>query len=85
MTIEGIRERIRAFFAHTFPGRALADGDDIFALGFGNSLFAMQLVDFVETEFAVTVDDQDLDVANFSTIGAIGALVERKALAASAA
>lgn len=85
MTSDAIRARIRGFFARTFPGRALQDGDDIFALGFGNSLFAMQLVDFVEGEFAVTIDNEDLEIANFSTIDAIGSLVARKAPVASAA
>jgi acyl carrier protein len=84
MTSEMIQARIRGFFARAFPGRSLRDGDDIFALGFGNSLFAMQLVDFVEGEFGLTINNEDLDVANFSTIASIRSLVERKVSAASA-
>ena len=35
-----IRSPIREFMSRSFQGRKLRDDDDIFALGFGNSLFA---------------------------------------------
>jgi acyl carrier protein len=69
---------LREFFAGRFPGRRLEEEDDIFALGFANSLFAMQLVEFVESAFAVQIEDDDLDVVNFRSIGGIARLVERK-------
>jgi acyl carrier protein len=78
MTAEGIRRTLREFFAHTFPDRALHDDDDIFALGFGNSLFAMQLVEYLEHEFGIVVENDDLDIENFRTIAAMAELVERK-------
>ena len=61
------------------------DDQDIFALGLVNSLFAMQLVSYVEKEFGITVEEEDLEIENFSTINAIAALVERKAGAARCA
>jgi acyl carrier protein len=45
----------------------------------------MQLVNFVEKEFGVTVADEDLDLDNFRTLAAMDALVERKRAAAAAA
>ncbi len=56
----------------------LQDSDDIFALGFVNSLFAMQLVTFIESRFGVTIEDEDLDIDNFRSVNALADLVERK-------
>ena len=74
-----IKPKIRDFLSRQFHNHTFADDEDFFASGFVNSLFAMQLVIFVEQEFGITVDDEDLDIANFRTINAIAALVERKA------
>jgi methoxymalonate biosynthesis acyl carrier protein len=73
-----IKQRIRDFVSRFFRGHELQDGEDIFASGFVNSMFAMQLVQFVETEFGVAVENEDLDIDNFRSIDAIAALVERK-------
>ncbi len=70
--------KIRQFLAQHFRNYELQDDEDIFALGFVNSLFAMQLVLFVESEFGITVDDQDLDIDNFRSINALAGLVWRK-------
>jgi acyl carrier protein len=73
--------RIKAFFSRFFRTAELKDSDDIFALGFVNSLFAMQLVTWLEKEFAFTIRDEDLDIRNFNSINAISAFVERKVVA----
>ena len=70
------RESVREFLAAHCPGE-LEDDDDIFALGLVNSLFAMQLVLFVEQEFDVVVEGGDLERDNFRSVHAITALVER--------
>lgn len=73
-----IQTRVRSFLMKFFENIELTDEQDIFALGFVNSLFAMQLVLFVEKEFEMKVEDEDLDIDNFRTLNAIAALVERK-------
>jgi len=78
------RTKIRSFFSRFFRTTDLKDGDDIFALGFVNSLFAMQLVAWLEKEFAVTVADKDLDIQNFNSIDAITGFISRKTVVASA-
>lgn len=78
MSDETILPPIRRFMAGSFSGRDLADEDDIFALGFGNSLFAMQLVNFVEGQFGIEIDSEDLEMSNFRSIRAISDLVRRK-------
>lgn len=76
--MESIRSKTQAFIAKFFQNVEIQDSDDIFALGFVNSLFAMQLVLFVETEFGITVENDDLDISNFKSVDAIVQLVESK-------
>ena len=73
-----IKAEIRKFLARFFQNYALQDDEDIFALGFVNSLFAMQLVLFVEQTFNLTIDNEDLDINNFRTINALAGLIQRK-------
>lgn len=77
------RSQIKAFISRNFGSYELRDDEDIFSLGFVNSLFAMQLVLFVEREFQVTVENEDLTLDNFRSVQAIDALVERKLGAAA--
>ncbi len=70
--------KIREFLSRYFPKHELKEDDDIFALGFVNSLMAMQLVAFVEKEFGITVEDEDLELDNFRSICAINDLIARK-------
>ncbi|HEX6373010.1 MAG TPA: phosphopantetheine-binding protein [Longimicrobium sp.] len=72
------KQQIRDFVSRFVRGHDLGDGEDIFATGFVNSMFAMQLVSFVETTFGITVESDDMDIDNFRSIDAISALVERK-------
>jgi len=78
MSTDDIKAKIRAFVSRFFRGHDLADGEDMFASGYVNSMFAMQLVQFVESEFGVAVENDDLELDNFRSIDALGALVERK-------
>lgn len=72
------QSKIKEFLSRFFKNHDLQPEEDIFALGFVNSLLAMQLVAFVEKEFDVRVEDEDLDLDNFRSINAISRLVERK-------
>lgn len=71
------RERLRAFLRRFFRTTNLTDSDDIFALGL-NSLFAMQLVAWVEKEYDIHVADEDLEVSNFNSVNAITDFISRK-------
>ncbi|HEX6900420.1 MAG TPA: acyl carrier protein [Thermoanaerobaculia bacterium] len=77
--------KIKEFLSRFFKSHDLQPDEDIFALGFVNSLLAMQLVAFVEKEFGVRVEDEDLDLDNFRSINAISSLVSRKSGAAAEA
>ena len=75
--------KIKVFLSRFFKSHDLQPNEDIFALGFVNSLLAMQLVAFVEKEFGISVGDTDLDLDNFRSIDAIASLVARKQGAAA--
>jgi acyl carrier protein len=77
-TTDTTETKIKEFLSRFFKSHDLKPDEDIFALGFVNSLLAMQLVAFVEKEFAIRVEDQDLDLDNFRSIHAISELVTRK-------
>jgi acyl carrier protein len=77
------QSRIRSFLSRYCRNRDLQDDDNIFALGFVSSVVAMQLVLFVEKEFSVKIENEDLDLKNFSSIAAISGLVARKKAASA--
>lgn len=70
--------KIKEFLSRYFRNYDLKEDEDIFALGFVNSLMAMQLVAFVEKEFGIAVEDDDLELDNFRSIRAINDLIARK-------
>lgn len=67
-----------AFLSDYFRTDGLGPEDDIFTLGLVNSLFAMELVLFVEKTFGVQVDDEDLELDNFRSARSMARLVSRK-------
>lgn len=81
MSIEENTIKTTEFISRFMRNHDLQPDDDIFALGFVNSLFAMQLVLFVEREFGISVEDEDLDLDNFRSVARITALIERKSTA----
>ncbi|MFD4556347.1 acyl carrier protein [Streptomyces sp. NPDC058469] len=78
MSRSDVIDRVRTFLAPHMGEHVLADEEDIFAAGIVNSLFAMQLVVFIEGEFQVTVTPEDLDIDRFRSISAIADLVLAK-------
>lgn len=76
--MDDTQSKVREFLSRYFKSHDLQPEEDIFALGFVNSLLAMQLVAFVEKEFGIAVEDADLDLDNFRSIQAISDLVGRK-------
>jgi acyl carrier protein len=69
--------QISAFITNRFPKARITDSDDIFSLGFINSLFAMELVMFIEKDFGITVPNEELVIDNFRTVARMTELVHR--------
>jgi methoxymalonate biosynthesis acyl carrier protein len=74
-----IRTRIKNYLSRFFPGHELRDDEDIFQLGFVTSMFALQLIQFLEQEFPISVDNEDLELDNFRSIDAMTRFIEKKA------
>lgn len=67
----------------TFLGKYISnpevDGDlDLFASGMVSSLYAMQLVLFIEKEYGIQVANEDLDYENFNTVNAITDFIQSR-------
>jgi acyl carrier protein len=73
-----IREKIRAFILASIQVPGLADDDNLFESGIVNSLFAVQLMTYIEKTFAIEVGPDDLEIANFQSIAAAAGFVVRK-------
>jgi methoxymalonate biosynthesis acyl carrier protein len=73
-----IRSRVRARVEPRLGGRSLSDDDDMFALGYVNSLFALQLARMVQKEFELQFGPEDMDFDNFRTVDGIVAMVISK-------
>jgi acyl carrier protein len=73
-----IKECIRNFTVKNSRENEISDNDDIFQKGFVTSLFAMQLVMFVEKEFNIKVSNDDLNLDNFNTINNLECYVKSK-------
>jgi acyl carrier protein len=61
-----------------FPGsnRKIETNESLFALGILDSLAFVQLLSFIEREFGITIDDDDVVVENFQNIDAIAQFVK---------
>ncbi|MFH8387806.1 acyl carrier protein [Kitasatospora sp. NPDC018058] len=73
-----IDQSVIDYLAQYSPGPVPGLDEDLFATGRVNSLFAMQLLTFLEKTFRITLTADDLDLRNFATVGKITAFVLRK-------
>lgn len=75
------REKIRNFIMENVSinkeSFTLSDGDNYFEKRIVNSLFAMKLVTFIEEKFQVTIENEDLNLENFSTINRLMDLIDK--------
>ena len=77
-SVSSVKSVIHGFVDRYFGDTTLDDEQDMFETGYVNSMFALQLVQFVEGEFGVTVDSDDLELDNFRTVSSIAQFVDRK-------
>ncbi|MDQ3933903.1 MAG: acyl carrier protein [Actinomycetota bacterium] len=73
-------EPLRAFIRRQFlfdESAPLGDDDPLFP-DVIDSLGVMEVVDFVEQQYGVSVEEEDLLADNFQTLTAIAALVDRR-------
>ena len=75
---KGIKETVKRFISSSINIPNLDDDDNLFQSGIVNSLFAVQLMTFIERTFAVEVGIDDLDIENFKSLNATTAFVLQK-------
>ena len=74
-----IKDTVKSFLQKKIGEEvAFTYDDDIFKLGLVNSLFALELVVFLETTFGLSVENDDLNLENFNQINNIEKFVQRK-------
>ncbi len=78
MDVTTAKQELRGFVIGSLGKPNLTDADDIFEVGEATSLYSMELVLFIEEKLGIPLEDDDLERDNFSTIGAMAGLVERK-------
>ena len=70
------RERIYQFFVDKKKADGLTYDTELLKSRFINSLFALQIVMFVEKKFGVKLGRREISTENFHSINAIAELVE---------
>lgn len=78
MDAESIMTQVRKFLGQHISNVDIDPDENLFASGLVNSLFAMQLVLFVETGFGIQVTNEDLDFDNFKSLNAITSFIQKK-------
>lgn len=84
---ETINADIRSFILKAFPlakKRQVADSDPLLESGILDSQGVLDVVAFLEQQFSVHIEDDDLVPANFETIHRMVAFVRSKAASDSA-
>jgi acyl carrier protein len=80
--MENIRETVRGFILNNFlPGEDasnLTDSTELKESGILDSLSTLKLVTFLEEQYKVEFEADDLDASNLSTVTNIAALVVAK-------
>ena len=77
-----VRSEMRAYveenFLYLHPGLELSDADDFLTLGIVDSLSFVELVDEIESRYAIAIDDVEITEENLGSIDAITGFVARK-------
>lgn len=69
--------KIRLFIEENIGESEFTNADDLFKQGIVNSMFAMELINFIETEFEFEICNEDLRIDNFRSINAMADLIEK--------
>ena len=73
-----VKETVANFLLSSINIANLNHDDNLFESGIVNSLFAVQLVTFLEKTFAIEIGMDDLDIENFKSIKSTSEFVLKK-------
>ena len=77
MELNEIKERIFRFFEEQKKSEGLEYDTELLKSKYVNSLFALQIVAYVEKEFGIKLKRKEISEKNFHSINAIADLVEQ--------
>jgi len=77
-TQNNVKEVIRKFINNSVNIDLLGDDENLFEKGFINSLFAVQLMTFIERKYDLEIGMDDLEIKNFASITATAEFIQRK-------
>ncbi len=69
--MSSIKNKVMDFIKRYAKITEINEDENIFEMGFINSLFSIQLVLFIEKEFNIAVNNDDLGTDKFSTLNSI--------------
>ena len=76
--MENIKERIEDFIVNNIGVDSIDYDMRIFDEGLVNSLFAIELMTYIEKEFQIKIKMNDLDIENFQTINVMKEFIIKK-------
>lgn len=68
MDMDDVNRKVNSFIMKYSRLNNIGEDQDIFQLGFANSLFAMQLILFMEKEFDISISNDEISLDNLNTI-----------------
>ena len=72
-----IQDKIMEFFKMNNKAEGLTEDTDLFKGGYVNSLFALQMVMYLEETFKIKIKNKEITEKNFKTIQSIAQVVQR--------
>ncbi|MCE3294289.1 MAG: hypothetical protein K0R65_3 [Crocinitomicaceae bacterium] len=74
-----VKEKVKEFLQKKIgQDKSFSLDDNIFKQGLVNSLFALELVVFLENTFSIAVENEDLNLENFNSVNNIDNFIARK-------
>lgn len=74
--METMKNTIRTYLESSKGKKIDNDDVNLFDVGFVDSLFALQMVMFLEKEFSIKLKNKDISEANFSSVNNLAKLVK---------
>jgi methoxymalonate biosynthesis acyl carrier protein len=78
ITADDVRASVKDYLSRFLGDLDGMEDAKLITGGLLDSLVAIQMIDFIQDRFGVTVENEDLEMANFDSIHQIVAFVERK-------
>lgn len=78
--MNNVKQKIRDYISRAAFDSNFKDDDNLFELGVVHSLFAVQLILFIEKEFDIELDEDEINFDNIKSINDIADLIESQSV-----